>query len=73
MLKNITLSAEESYIQKAREKALRSKKSLNEVFREWLLRYIKNNNQIMDYYTLMQQLQHVKAGKKFSRDELNER
>lgn len=73
MLKNITLSAEGRLIQQAREKAMKSKKSLNEVFREWLVRYTKENRRITDYEALMKRLSYVKAGRHFSRDEMNER
>ena len=39
MLKNITLSAEEELIIKAREKAISEKTTLNVVFRRWLKQY----------------------------------
>lgn len=73
MLRNITLSADERVIHQARERAMKSKKSLNVVFREWLARYAKGEQKTTDYYSLMKQLSYVKAGKHFSRDELNER
>lgn len=72
MLKNITLSADENLIRKARERAMRERRSLNQVFREWLARYAtkyRNN----DYLALMKQLEHIDAGKHFTRDEMNER
>jgi len=73
MLKNITLSAEEGLIHQARERAMKNKKSLNTVFREWLRQYTKEERQAMDYYSLMNRLSYVKMNKHFSRDELNER
>lgn len=72
MLKNITLSADENLIMHAREKARKQHKTLNAVFREWLARYTKEEA-TTDYYALMQQLSYANAGKKFTRDELNER
>jgi len=36
MLKNITFSVEEDLIQKARERAISEKTTLNAVFRRWL-------------------------------------
>lgn len=73
MLRNITLSAEESVIHLAREKARKNKKSLNIIFREWLARYATTNQVSSDYQALMKKLKYAKAGKHFSRDELNER
>ena len=73
MLKNITMSAEEFLIQKAREKAQQEKKSLNEVFRQWLLRYTVTKETAQDYKKMLKWFRHIKAGKTFTRDEANER
>ena len=73
MLKNITLSADQDLIKKAREKAQRENTTLNQRFREWLNRYIQIGNQSSEYEQLMNKLDHINSGKKFSRDELNER
>jgi hypothetical protein len=40
MLKNITLSADEKLIQKARKKAKQEHTTLNAQFRQWLENYI---------------------------------
>ena len=73
MIKNITLSAEEKLIKKARFRAQKENRSLNEIFREWLTRYVSQNNNDKNYYEIMNELSYIKPGKKFSRDELNER
>lgn len=73
MIKNITLSAEEFLIQKARSLAAHQHKSLNELFREWLAKYAGKENRSAGYQKLMQSLKHVRAGSKFSREEMNER
>lgn len=73
MLKNITLSAEQAIIQRAREKALKNKTTLNNVFREWLKNYVKTESNLMDYSQLMNQLKHIKPGKHFTREDFNER
>ena len=73
MLRNITLSADESLIKKAREKAMKEKRTLNIAFREWLALYTRGKNKMMEYHNLMQRLSYANAGKRFSRDELNER
>jgi hypothetical protein len=73
MLKNITLSAEEALIKKAREKANKEHTTLNATFRQWLKQYINRNTKTIDYNSFMKQLNYVDPGRRFSREELNER
>jgi hypothetical protein len=73
MLKNITLSAEGALIQKARRRASEERKSLNELFREWIARYVGGGRRSGNYYQLMKRLSHARPGRSFSRDEMNER
>jgi len=73
MLKNITLSAEEEHIQKARDKARREHTSLNNMFRQWLKQFISGDIRVNNYDSLMDSLTYVSPGKKFTRDEMNER
>lgn len=71
-LKNITLSADERLIEKARVKAQQQRSSLNVEFRAWLERYVKSEDGT-DLNALMKRLAYVKAGGPFTREELNER
>jgi hypothetical protein len=73
MLKNITLSADEKLIEKARKRAKQHKTSLNSEFRKWLKKYSGENSNADNYSLIMKHLDYVRAGKKFSRDEFNER
>ena len=73
MLKNITLSAEDLVIQKAREKARNEKKTLNALFREWLTKYIHNTNPENEFEQFMERTGYVNSGRKFTREELNAR
>jgi hypothetical protein len=73
MLKNITLSADKQLIQLAREKAAKGNSTLNAQFRVWLEQYISTDDRRIDYDALMDQLAYGQPGKKFSRDEMNER
>ena len=73
MLKNITLSADEELIRRAREKARREHTTLNAHFRKWLKQYVNSDNRLNDYDALMQSLSYARPGKTFTRDELNER
>lgn len=73
MLKNITLSAEEALIHQARRRAQIENTTLNEVFRHWLEQYVAQPAAVERYQSLMQRLSHVRAGRKYSREEMNER
>lgn len=73
MLKNITLSAEEELLQKAKKKAQRERTTLNATFRQWLKQYVASDSSETDYETLMNALSYAQVGGKFTREELNER
>ena len=73
MLKNITLSADEALIREARRQATLQNTTLNALFREWLEQYLRRQDAVAQYDELMQRLSHVNAGRKFTREEMNER
>jgi len=73
MNKNITLSADETLIRKSRQKAQKENTTLNELFRQWLQQYVGQRHAAVDFKELMEKLSYARAGRKFSRDELNER
>lgn len=73
MPKNITLSADDLLLNQAREKANRENTSLNQLFRIWLAKYVRRDALGKEYDALMESLADVQAGRKFSRDEMNER
>jgi hypothetical protein len=72
-MKNITLSADEHLIEQARLVAQAQHKTLNAVFREWLEAYTSRSGTGREFEALMRRLSHVRAGRRFSRDEMNER
>ncbi|NTV66670.1 MAG: hypothetical protein HGB06_03135 [Chlorobaculum sp.] len=72
-MKNITMSAEEELIRKAREKAQREHTTLNETFRGWLQQYVSAEARAKDFDALMQSMMYARPGRKFSREEMNER
>lgn len=73
MRKNITLSADEDLIRKVRDKANRERTTLNANFRLWLRQYLNRNTKTTDYQAFMDTLAYAKPGRKFSREEMNER
>ena len=72
-MKNITFSADEGLISRAREKALSQKTTLNEVFRRWLKQYAERGKIAEEIDMVMESMDYAYSGKKFSRDEFNER
>jgi hypothetical protein len=72
-MKNITLSADEDLIEQARLTARAQRKTLNAAFREWLVQFTAQAGNAHEVDSLMKRLRHVKAGRPFTRDEMNER
>lgn len=72
-VRNITFSANEAAIARAREVARNEHKTLNDAFREWLVQYGSRAVSAGEIEELYRSLRHVNAGRKFTRDEMNER
>jgi hypothetical protein len=72
-MKNITLSADEGLLQQARRRAGSEHRTLNDVFRQWLDQYVAQSTASDTYDAMMNRLDHVSAGGKFSREHMNER
>ncbi len=72
-MKNITLSADEQLIEQARLLAKSQHKTLNAMFREWLEQFTGQSGGAQEFDALMKRLKHVQTGRRFSRDEMNER
>ena len=73
MLKNITLSADKTLIERARQRAEAQKTTLNNEFRRWLAQYADAPQTADDFATFMEQFRYVVPGRKFTREEMNER
>ena len=75
-MKNITLTADESLIERARAVARAQHTTLNVAFREWLAGYAAKDQPdevVREYRELMERLRHVKSAGPYTRDEMNER
>ena len=74
-MKNITLSADDKLIEAARERARAEQTTLNEQFRRWLADYVRQTHQTESAMALIEELrgQVRTGGRKFTRDEMNER
>ncbi len=73
MMKNITLSADETLIEQARKRAVVENTTLNNLFRAWLTRYASQPAAADQYEQLMARLEYVQPGRKFRREDMNER
>ena len=73
MMQNITLSADKKLIEQARAKAEDKQTTLNAEFRLWLASYAGGSQSAEDLNALLAQFDYVKIGRKFTRDEMNER
>jgi hypothetical protein len=72
-MKNVTFSADEDLIEQARAIAKSQRKTLNDAFREWLRAFVGQGGAAQEFDAVMKRLRHVRAGRRFSRDEMNER
>ena len=72
MTKNITLSADETLIKKARTKAMKQHTTLNALFRNWLAFYLEDER-TKDYEMILEKMKYANPGGKFTREEMNER
>jgi hypothetical protein len=75
-MKNITLSAQEEAIEKARRIASSKHRTLNEMFREWLdtLNHTQTGTEnLKKFQTIWKKTNYMRVGKKLSRNEMNER
>jgi hypothetical protein len=73
MLKNITLSADDQLIARAREEAERNGTTLNAEFRRWLAVFVEQERAALGYRELMGRLGYAHPGRRFTREELNAR
>jgi hypothetical protein len=72
-MKNITLSADEELIRRAREQARARKTTLNQLFRDWLGEVAAIEQRSSRIESLLEHLDYVNAGKSYSREEMNAR
>lgn len=70
--KNIAFNGDKSNIEGARDEARRQSTTLHELFRDWL-KGIAGRIRARKYRALMHKLRYADAGRKFTRDEMNER
>lgn len=72
-MKNVTFRIQEDMLRKAREKAGKEKKSLNNLVNQWLKNYSGVQDETFDVGKYLDRIKGVKIGRKFTREEMNER
>ncbi len=74
-MKNITLSADNGLIEEARRIAVARSTTLNAEFRRWLADYVGRKQQAERAMATIRELQAIykTGGRKFTREEMNER
>jgi hypothetical protein len=72
-MRKITFFADENLIKEAWRTARQRRTTLGAAFREWLSEFAGCDGSVCEYDSLMQRLRHVKAGRPFARDEMNQR
>ena len=74
-MKNITLSADEALIERARERARREHTTVNEQFRRWLEQYTRRQGDVDRAMATIRRIQTYAStgGRRVTREEMNER
>jgi len=74
-MKNVTLSADEKLIEAARARAREEHSTLNAEFRRWLADYARREQRAEEAMAVIRRLRgRVRTGgRRFTRDEMNER
>ena len=74
-MKNITLSADDKLIEAVHARARTEQTTLNEQFRRWLADYVRQEQKTESAMALIEELrgQVRTGGRKFTREEMNER
>jgi len=73
LVKNITLSADENLIEQARKAAADQHTTLNAAFREWLEQFAGREARARRFDEAMERTKYLRADRKYTREELNER
>ncbi len=73
MAEQITLTVEPTLLVKAQTRAAAENTTLDDLLLAWIKRYAAGASGVEQYAALMARLDHVAAGNRFSRDEMNRR
>ena len=73
MQTNVTVRAEDTLLERAKERARKENKTLDGLFNEWLHRYTQNGNAVSakGFDDFMERVRYANPGRIFSREEMN--
>lgn len=71
-MKNITLSAQDEFIDEARRQAAAQNTTLNNLFREWLKQYTARQQAVRKFDETLEKIS-FRTDRKYTREEMNER
>lgn len=72
-MKRITFRADENLIAEAHLVAKSQHTSLSAAFRDWLRGFVSQSGGLRNFDENMRRLKHIKSGRRFTRDEMNQR
>lgn len=71
---NVTINLTDKLLEEARQQAMADNTSLNAVVKEFLERYVARQHSLDEFNRVSEEvMQYARAGRKFSRQEMNER
>jgi hypothetical protein len=75
MQTNLTVTTEDTLIERAKERARKENKTLDGLFNEWLHQYTENvdTNSAKEFDDFMDRVKYANPGRTFSREEMNAR
>jgi hypothetical protein len=73
MSRDVIISVEEGLLAEAKSRAASEHLSIDTLVQKWLAEYVAGKQRVERYRELMQRLSYVSAGRKFTREEMNER
>jgi hypothetical protein len=72
-METLRVIVKQSLIKRAEMTARSEGKTLNQAICEWLESYATARGSVREYKRLMKRLRHVRPGRRFTREEMNER
>ncbi len=73
MSRDLVISVEENLLAEAQSRAASEHQSIDQIMNRLLAEYVEQKSRLEQHRELMQRLDYVSAGRKFTRDEMNER
>ena len=73
MSRDVVISVEEELLAEAKSRAASDHQTIDQIMCRLLAEYVERKDRVERHRELMQRLSYVSAGRKFTREEMNER